>query len=81
MSNKKYINEPELTPTAWAGKHANKFNDIRKEIEENYLRIGNSEIEGMLNNIETQIAHYEGANQSLSSTISSKRDQISQLSN
>lgn len=80
MLNKRYINQPELTPSVWAGKHANEFNNIRKEIEDTYMRIGNSEIEGMLNNIETKITHYEGANKSLSGAISSKRYRISQLS-
>ena len=79
MMNKKYINQPELTPSTWMGKHANEFIQIRQEIENSYLRLGNNDIEEMLNNIENKITYYEEANHSLSSTISSKRDRISQL--
>jgi Domain of unknown function (DUF5082) len=80
MLNKRYIHQPNLNQSVWAGKHANEFDDIRGEIEDTYMRIGNIEIEGMLNNIEVKITHYEGVNKSLSSTISSKRYRISQLS-
>ncbi|WHY78033.1 DUF5082 family protein [Neobacillus sp. WH10] len=80
MQNKRYINQPELTASTWAGKHANEFNEIRKEIESSYMRIGNNDIEGMLNNIEDKISYYEGLNKSLSNAISSKRNRISQLS-
>ena len=80
MQNKRYIDQPELTASTWAGKHANEFNEIRKEIESSYMRIGNNDIEGMLNNIEDKISYYEGLNKSLSNAISSKRNRISQLS-
>lgn len=80
MLNKRYIHQPNLNQSVWAGTHANDFDDIRGEIEDTYMRIGNIEIEGMLNNIEVKITHYEGVNKSLSSTISSKRYRISQLS-
>jgi Domain of unknown function (DUF5082) len=80
MLNKRFIHQPNLNQSVWTGTHANDFDDIRGEIEDTYIRIGNSEIEGMLNNIEVKIAHYEGLNNSLSSTISSKRNRISQLS-
>jgi len=79
MQNKRYIDQPELTASTWAGKHANEFNEIRKEIESSYMGIGNNDIEGMLNNIEDKISYYEGLNKSLSNAISSKRNRISQL--
>lgn len=79
MLNKRYIHQPNLNPSVWSGKHANEFDDIRGGMEDTYMRIGNIEVEGMLNNIEVKITHYEGVNKSLSSTISSKRYRISQL--
>lgn len=81
MLNKRFIHQPNLNQSVWAGTHANDFDHIRGEIEDTYMRIGNSEIEGMLNNIEVKITHYEGLNKSLSSTIASKRNRITQLSN
>jgi chromosome segregation ATPase len=79
MMNKKYVNQPELTSSTWMGKHANEFIQIRQEIEHSYSKVGNNDIEEMLNSIENKITYYEDANRSLSSTISSKRDRISQL--
>jgi chromosome segregation ATPase len=79
MMNKKYVNQPEFTSSTWMGKHANEFIQIRQEIEHSYSKVGNNDIEEMLNSIENKITYYENANRSLSSTISSKRDRISQL--
>lgn len=79
MSNKRYTKMPELTSSTWAGRHANDFQDIRQEISNSYSRIGEDEIESVLNSIEDKIEYYRGLNTSLTSEISQNRQKISEL--
>ncbi|CAH0345446.1 DUF5082 family protein [Bacillus sp. CECT 9360] len=79
--NKRFIDEPQLSSVVWDGRHANDFLEFRNYIEEAYVRIGNQDIENMLENIEDKISYYEGINQTLANSISSKRERIAQLRN
>lgn len=79
MSNKRYTKMPELTSSTWAGRHADEFQDIRQEITNSYSRIGENEIESVLNSIENKIEYYKGLNASFSSEISNNRLKISEL--
>ncbi|MEC1158127.1 YwqH-like family protein [Cytobacillus horneckiae] len=78
-SNKRLIDEPQLTSSVWAGKHSNKFLDIRNDIETAYFRIESHDIERLLENIEEKISYFEAVNQTLTNSISSKREIISQF--
>ncbi|HEY4553245.1 MAG TPA: DUF5082 family protein [Bacillaceae bacterium] len=81
FSKKPLIDQPVLSAASWAGRRAERFLDMRSDMEEAFNRIGNQDIERMLTNIEEKISYYEAQNRSLESSIASKRSAISQLRN
>ncbi|UXH42988.1 DUF5082 domain-containing protein [Rossellomorea vietnamensis] len=81
FANKRLVEEPQLTVDVWSGRHANVFLGIRSTIEDSYNKVGNEGIEGLLHGIEEKISYFEAENQQVMNSISSKRENISQLIN
>lgn len=79
FDNKRYIHKPQLTGSVWKGKHADKFMEKRDDIENVYMKVGNKDIQHMLDRIRDEIEHYNAINQNLNNSISSKRSRIELL--
>jgi len=77
-SYKKLINQPKLDTSVWGGKHAERFNGERSEIEQQHSLITDL-VDQQLDNILSKINSFESTNASLSNSISSKRIEISNL--
>lgn len=78
-AHRKFISEPELSPSNWAGKHASKFLNIRMDIEQSHMVIMNQQAENILTEIEGKIDQLKSMNSSYSDSIASKNYRISRL--
>ncbi|WP_079527554.1 YwqH-like family protein [Halobacillus hunanensis] len=78
-AQKRFLSEPDLSPSHWAGKHASEFLNIRENIEQSYINMTTQQVEAILEEIEGEIARLESANHGISSSINSKNDRINQL--
>lgn len=81
FDNKRYIHKPQLTGNLWRGKHAERFLERRDDIEDIYMRVGNQNIQNMLDRIKEEIERYSNINRNLNNSISNKRSRIEQLRN
>ncbi|MDR7074425.1 YwqH-like family protein [Fictibacillus barbaricus] len=78
IANKRLIHQPELDSSVWNGKNAERFNRERNEMEQEMSHMSDL-VDQQLHDITSKINALESANGTLSSTISSKKFQLSNL--
>ncbi|WP_273853480.1 YwqH-like family protein [Guptibacillus spartinae] len=56
IQNKQLVDQPELTPTTWAGELANSFQNIREDMKASYQDLSINQVNSALNTMENKAA-------------------------
>ncbi|WP_166000969.1 DUF5082 family protein [Bacillus sp. Cs-700] len=56
MQNKQLVDQPELTPSTWAGELANSFQNIREDMKASYQDLSINQVNSALNTMENKAA-------------------------
>ncbi|WP_419884038.1 YwqH-like family protein [Peribacillus sp. B-H-3] len=81
QSNRNLIKEPQLSSDAWAGKHAESFEEIRNDMDSEFSLLSGEDTQAILKDIETKITYYESLISSAASRISGLRSGFYELNN
>ncbi|WP_226658853.1 YwqH-like family protein [Guptibacillus hwajinpoensis] len=69
IQNKQLVDQPELTPTTWAGELANSFQNIREDMKASYQDLSINQVNSALNTIENKADHLRREIQTLEFNI------------
>ena len=56
IQNKQLVDQPELTPSTWAGELANSFQNIREDMKASYQDLSINQVNSALNTMENKAA-------------------------
>ena len=73
---RKLVKEPELTSVTWKGSLANKFNDIREDVDLAYKDIFINQLDTSFSTIDDKIENLQAEIQSLQRSISFEKARI-----
>jgi Domain of unknown function (DUF5082) len=69
IQNKQLVDQPELTPTTWAGELANSFQNIREDMKMAYQDLSINQVNSALNTMENKADHLRREIQALELNI------------
>ncbi|WP_273834303.1 YwqH-like family protein [Guptibacillus sedimenti] len=69
IQNKQLVEQPELTPTTWAGELANSFQNIREDMKASYQNLSINQVNSALNTMENKADHLRREIQTLEFNI------------
>ncbi len=69
MQNKQLVDQPELTPSTWAGELANSFQNIREDMKASYQDLSINQVNTALNTMENKADHLRREIQTLEFNI------------
>ncbi|MYL64451.1 DUF5082 domain-containing protein [Bacillus hwajinpoensis] len=69
IQNKQFVEQPELTPTTWAGELANSFQNIREDMKASYQDLSINQVNSALNTMENKADHLRREIQTLEFNI------------
>ncbi|PFG12369.1 YwqH-like family protein [Bacillus sp. es.036] len=69
IQNKQLVDQPELTPTTWAGELANSFQNIREDMKASYQELSINQVNSALNTMENKADHLRREIQTLEFNI------------
>lgn len=78
---RKLVKEPELTSVTWKGSLANKFNDIREDVDLAYKDIFINQLDTSFSTIDDKIENLQAEIQSLQRSISFEKARIEREKN